>query len=226
MNPSLPQPRALIFDWDNTLVQSWECIQQAMNATLQSFGQDPWDMAEVKQRVALSLRDSFPALFGSRWKEARELFYRSFSAIHLDLLTPLPGAAEVLRQLDAAGLPMAVVSNKVGGFLRQEAAHLGWNGLFRRLVGATDASADKPSAAPVRLALDAMGLAAGDHVWFVGDAAVDMECAYNSGCLPVLLRADAWADGEFDRYPPRHHSIGWEEFGTLVAEFLIPISPD
>jgi phosphoglycolate phosphatase len=46
---------------------------------------------------------------------------------------------------------------------------------------------DKPDAAPVRLALGPSGIAAGEAVWFVGDTGVDMECAGNSGCVPVLL---------------------------------------
>jgi phosphoglycolate phosphatase len=50
---------------------------------------------------------------------------------------------------------------------------------------------DKPHAAPVALALNGSGVAPGDAVWLVGDTGVDMECAYNSGCVPVLLGGGA-----------------------------------
>ena len=95
----LPRPRAILFDWDNTLIDSWGCIQAAMNATLRAMGHGEWDLEETKRRVAQSLRDSFPELFGTRWQEARDVFYRTFSAIHLDHLAPLPGAAEMLDGL-------------------------------------------------------------------------------------------------------------------------------
>src|SRR5947207_1478268 len=51
----------------------------------------------------------------------------------------------------------------------------------------TMAAMDKPHTAPVRLALEPSGIGAGETVWFVGDTGIDIECARNSGCIPVLL---------------------------------------
>ena len=224
MMSDLNPPAALIFDWDNTLVESWVVIQAAMNVTLTAMGHEPWDLAEIKGRVALSLRDSFPQLFGERWPEARDIFYKAYTDIHLQALAPLPGVEAMLERLAGLGLKLAVVSNKNGGFLRQEVQHLGWDRWFGSLVGATDASADKPSEAPVRLTRDRLGLSAADGIWFVGDAVVDMECAANSGCLSVLLRTDPWRDNEFDRFPPRLHFNLCSQLSDLVAELLVPIS--
>ncbi|HIJ63886.1 MAG TPA: HAD family hydrolase [Rhodospirillaceae bacterium] len=217
-------PAALIFDWDNTLVDSWGCIQAAMNVTLTRMGHAPWDLDEIKGRVALSLRDSFPVLFGERWPEARDIFYKAYSDIHLQYLAPLPGIETMLGRLAELGLKMAVVSNKNGGYLREEAQHLGWQRWFTSLVGATDAAADKPSPAPVQLTLERLGLAEPKDIWFVGDAAVDMECAANSGCIGVLLRGDPWRDGEFERFPPRLHFNLSSQLSDLVEELLVPIS--
>jgi len=61
---------------------------------------------------------------------------------------------------------------------------------------------DKPDAAPVTMALKPSGIAAGETVWLVGDTSIDMECARNSGCVPVFLGA-AMADDEFVRCAPR-----------------------
>ena len=218
-------PKAVVFDWDNTLVDSWLCIQAAMNATLRRMEHPEWDMEETKARVALSLRDSFPTMFGDRWEEAREIFYQSFEAIHIDHLRPLPGAAAMLEALAKLGVHLSVVSNKNGRYLRQEAKHLGWDGLFARLVGATDAAEDKPSPAPVHLALAESGIAAGAEVWFVGDGEVDMRCAVNAGCLPVLMREEAERDGEFARFPPSLRLFSCSELAQLVHELLVPISP-
>jgi len=161
MIPDLIAPQIIIFDWDNTLVDSWQCIQTAMNATLTAMRQSPWSMGETQRRVALSLRNAFPALFGDRWEEAREIYFKHYAAIHKDGVVPLAGAAEMLVTLKEMGVRMAVVSNKTGSFLRAEARHLGWDRLFEHLVGAGDAHADKPSAAPVHLALATSGLAPG-----------------------------------------------------------------
>ena len=220
------RPQALVFDWDNTLVDSWVCIQAAINATLRAMGHREWDMAETMERSALSLRDSFPAVFGERWIEAREIFYRTFESIHYQYLKPIPGVPAMLDSFAALGLPMAVVSNKNGRYLREEAHHLGWDERFSRLVGANDASQDKPAAEPVRLVCQAMGVTVGPAVWFIGDAPVDMECALNADCTPILVRIKEPSELGFISSPPRRHLHDSTALTALVSELLIPISTD
>ena len=122
--------------------------------------------------------------------------------MHLERLTALPGAVALLDHLKGDGFYLAVVSNKTGPILRRESDRLGWNRYFGRLVGATDAAADKPDAAPVRLALEGSGISGGRDVWFVGDTAVDMQCALGAGCVPVLLGPSDPASSEFAQFKP------------------------
>ena len=224
MTDQLPAPRAILFDWDNTLVDSWPCIRDAMNATLAVMGHDPWSMDEVQRRVALSLRNAFPALFGDRWEEARDIYYREFAAIHMQRIVPLAGAVEMLAALRDMGLYLAVVSNKTGRFLRVEADHLGLTPYFGHLIGAGDAETDKPSPAPVHMALAGSGIAPSEAVWFAGDAPVDMQCATNSGCTPILLRSAEPQPDEFLLHPPRHYFAAFESVTGLVRGLLYPIS--
>ena len=58
-------PKAILFDWDNTLIDSWSVILAAMNHTLVELGHEPWSRVEIEARARLSLRDSFPTLFGA-----------------------------------------------------------------------------------------------------------------------------------------------------------------
>src|SRR3546814_7612175 len=95
------------------------------------------------------------------------MFYSGFEVVHLETLKALEGATEILERLAALGIPTAVVSNKSGSYLRREAAHLGWDRYFHRIVGATDAPRDKPAPDPVYMALEGTGIAAGPDVWFV-----------------------------------------------------------
>lgn len=204
---TLARPRALLFDWDNTLVDTWHTIHRALTATFEAMGRTPWTLEQTRARVRASARDSFPLLFGARAAEAAEIFYGAFESEHLTALRARAGAEEMLRSLAAdGGLYLGVVSNKQGRLLRQEAEHLAWTGFFARLVGAGDAARDKPAAEAVELALDGAGMAPGPDVWFVGDTDIDMLCARDAGCVPVLLRADAPADGEFSGIEPRLHA--------------------
>lgn len=185
---NVPYPTAVIFDWDNTLVDNWGTIAEALNHALVADGQQPWTLEEVKQRAMLALRDSFPIWFGDRWEKAREVFYEKFLAIHLDYLKPLPFADELLQFLRASDIPLFIVSNKRGDVMRQEVAHLGWQDRFVTCVGSYDAPRDKPFPDPVELALAKSNLMIGNNsIWFVGDTAVDIECARATGCTPVLI---------------------------------------
>ncbi len=193
---SLTRPRAVLLDWDNTLVDSFPVIHAAFNDTLRAMGRVEWTFEETCLRVAHSMRDTFPELFGDRWREASEVFYARYAARHLDLVQPLPGAARLLDALGASGAYLGVVSNKNGEYLRREVAHLGWAAHFGRVVGAQDAAEDKPSPAPVLLALAGSGIEPGVEVWFVGDNPIDVACARAAGCRPVLVRGLTRTGGE------------------------------
>jgi phosphoglycolate phosphatase len=206
-------PRAILFDWDNTLVESWGVIHEAMNLTLDAMSHPRWSREETETRVRGSLRDTFPDLFGDRWKEAEKVFYDSFEAIHLAHLRPLSGAAELLAYLSQTlNLYVGVVSNKRGPFLRKEAAHLGWSDYFRKMAGAGDAARDKPALEHVQLALG--DLPAGPDVWFVGDADIDLKCAHNAACMPILVRPKPPGDGEFPGHEP---SLYFPDCAGLLA---------
>ena len=205
---SLARPSALIFDWDNTLVDSWGTIHAALNTMFAQMGHAPWTMAETQLKVRKSLRDAFPAMFGDRWEEARDRYLTAFEALHIERLSPLPDSEALIQAIAAEGHYLALVSNKTGRFLRREVAALGWERYFAKVIGAGDAARDKPDRAPVDLALDGSGIAPGPAVWFVGDTGIDMACARNAGCVPILVHGPEdglLQDDEFaDAKPARH----------------------
>ena len=214
-----PPPCAVLFDWDNTLVDTWPVIHDAMTCTLDAMGAPRWTLEETRSRVRRSLREAFPELFGARWEEARDVFYGRFRAIHLEKLAVQPGAEAMLAAFRARGCWLGVVSNKMGDHLRREAQHLGWERFFDRMVGATDAARDKPAPDPVALALAGSGVEAGPEVWFVGDTWIDMQCAHNAGCLAVLVRENAPEAIEFKDYPPRMHFPGCHDLASFIAGY-------
>jgi phosphoglycolate phosphatase len=102
-----------------------------------------------------------------------------------------------------------------------EAAHLGWTPYFGRLVGAQDAATDKPTVAPVVMALAGSGLERGADVWFVGDADIDMACAVNAGCTPVLLRDRPPGAEEFAAGRPLGHVADCAGLADLLAQLRV-----
>lgn len=223
--PQLTPPKAILFDWDNTLVNTWPTIHAALNQTYTAFGKEPWSIEEVKANVRYSLRDSFPVYFGDRWEEASQYFYEQFERFHLSELAPLAQAEDLLRALKDNGLFVGVVSNKTGRYLRKEVSHLGWDGFFGRLVGAGDATRDKPAPDPVHMVLEGTGIAVDSSVWFVGDSVVDMEIAHATGCSAIMVGSDdALKDPTRNPYPPDFCSPDCKTLIALIEEMTV-LSP-
>ncbi|MDX1975745.1 MAG: HAD hydrolase-like protein [Rickettsiales bacterium] len=191
MTRALPTPEAIIFDWDNTLVNTWPIIHAALEATFIEMGLTPWSFDETRNRVRKSMRDSFPEIFGADWEKAGVIYQTHYRKQHLVNLEPLPKAQALLEHIKARKLHCVVVSNKKGPNLRQEIAHLGWEGYFETAVGADDAARDKPFCEPVLMAFDKSHIKPGPHVWFIGDSDIDLECAFNTGCTAILYGESA-----------------------------------
>jgi len=213
----LTTPTAILFDWDNTLVDNWPSITGALNATLSAFNGQQLTEDQVRGMVRHSMRDSFPKMFGGKWDEARTIFYDSFRSNHLETLKPLNGAGDMLRDLKGLGLYIGIVSNKGGEFLRKEIDYLNWAPYFRSAVGAGDAPQDKPAIAPVDMALEASGIERSEAVWFIGDAAVDMECAIAAGCTPILRASGDEPEAAFRDCPPKAVANSSADIFRLVA---------
>jgi phosphoglycolate phosphatase len=184
---NLPSPTAVLFDWDNTLVNSWATGLHAINHTLSHFGLPTYSLDELKQRPARALRENFPPLFGDNWKDAAQIYYQAYREVHLDLLEPHDQAEELLQLLNAHDIYMGIVSNKLGDNLRLEVAHLGWEKYFRTIVGSKDTSHDKPSAIPVLRALHKLDTKLGPHIWFIGDSEVDMSTARDNQLTGIYV---------------------------------------
>lgn len=198
--PPLTRPKAVLFDWDNTLVDSWEVIHEAMNTTLAAMGHAPWRFEDTLVRVRRSMREAFPELFGDRWQEARTVFYDRFRQVHLERLRTVAGADDLVKVLAGKGIYLGVVSNKLGEHLRAEVAYLGWERYFGRIIGAGDAPRDKPAVDAVDLALEGTGIFRDHHVWFIGDTNIDMQCAHEAGCRPILVQESPPDPAEFGEF--------------------------
>lgn len=181
-------PSAVIFDWDNTLVDSWDAIAEAINYTRDRFGLETWSMEEIQKNCVRAARESFPDWFGTEWETAYSLYYQRFDEVRRHKgIHKKPGADELLKLLKTRNIPLFVVSNKRGDYLRQEATSLGWDHYFASLIGATDAPNDKPARDPVDMALSYGKLTSSTEIWFIGDSEADVVCARNANCTPVFI---------------------------------------
>jgi len=181
-------PKAILFDWDNTLVNTWPVITDALNVTRATYGLETWTIEEARVKSARALRESFPEWFGTEWENARDIFYGHFAKVHCEKLQEMPGAGALCASLRRLGIPLFIVSNKKSQYLHDEIKHLGWESFFIKVVGAGEAPKDKPDRAVVDIALLGSEFHADDPaIWLVGDTYPDVLCAQAAGLTPVLM---------------------------------------
>lgn len=195
---SLKQMKSFIFDWDNTLVDSWSLLEQAVNHTFRKMGKPEITLSVVQYNAHLSTKDSFPTLFGDSWQEASNYFYQFIEEKHLQTISLLNGAQNLIHFLYKKNIPMAIVSNKKSEILNKEINHLGWSHNFVKIVGSGDALRDKPSPEPAWLACQYLNCDSKD-IYFVGDSLPDWQCAEAIGANPIAIVADRQDNAN---YPP------------------------
>lgn len=208
------KPKAIVFDWDNTIINSWPKTLEAMNLTLEKFGRKRIDLEEAKLTAHRSLKDSFPDTFGDEWIDARDYFYQVFQ---FDLknfpIDPLPAAIEMLKYLNDVRLPISILSNKRGDILRAEVEFLELAKQFTKVIGSLDADEDKPSKVAFKMAADHFGADYSD-IWLIGDSDIDIECARSSGAVPVLYGDGKAAPMLIDE--ARFQFRSWHDFLRLI----------
>jgi phosphoglycolate phosphatase len=195
------KPKAIVFDWDNTLADNRETTVDALNETLAFYGKENWEITKKKYRDPdKSLKENFANFFGALEKEAYKFYLESYIT-HLnrgDSIKTFPRVRETLEKLDSEGIKIVIVSNKERSLLLMEIAVLFQNINFYRIMANGDSPKNKPDASPVFVALENSGIEINPaNVWIVGDSSQDIDCAYNAGCQPILFGSGNLKEKEY-----------------------------
>jgi len=184
--------RAVIFDLDGTLLDTIDDLAAAMNAALVANGLPPRpDVAEHKRMVgdgvgAYVLRAMPADRRGDAELAARVTAdYRAAYAVGWRNKTrPYEGVVGLLEALRAAGVRLAVLSNKPDDTTQATVAALLSADAFEVVCGARDGMPLKPDPAAALAVAAQMGLPA-DEVAYVGDTATDMRTATAAGMFAI-----------------------------------------
>ena len=183
----MPAYSTAIFDLDGTLLDSLEDLHLSTNVALAEHGLPARSLEEVRRFVGNGIRKlverAVPAGTGAAEQEAvYEDFCAHYAAHCEDNTGPYPGILELLARLRAAGVRLAVVSNK-GDFAVQELVARQFPGAFDAILGENEAAGVRKKPAPdmVEAALARMG-ADRDGMVYIGDSEVDVQTAASVGC--------------------------------------------
>ena len=184
--------RAVLFDMDGTVLDTLADLTNAVNHVLAEYR-----MPGITERQAASCLGN-----GARWLLSRAApagtdralleemlrVYQPWYDSHCAILTaPYPGILELMKALKAAGVKLAVISNKQDSAVKRLAGQH-FSGLLETAVGESARVRRKPNPDAVLAALEEMGVEKAKAV-YVGDTEVDLKTAENAG---IACAAVGW----------------------------------
>ncbi|HEX3148411.1 MAG TPA: HAD-IA family hydrolase [Gemmataceae bacterium] len=177
----MPRIRAVLFDFDGTLADSYAAITASVNHVLQHYGRPTLTEAKVRTLVGHGLEQLMDTILpGVDHDEAAKLYRAHHPTVMKSLTRLLPGVLDGLKQLHAAGLKMGVCSNKPSKFTRELVAAFELDRFLSVVVGPDDVGTIKPDPTMLFTALEKLG-ASKDVALYVGDMEVDIETGRRAG---------------------------------------------
>ena len=198
----------VLFDLDGTLVDSLQDLTDAVNHMLAGFGRPALNTFEVKQLVGKGARNLVQRALATSSSvdiEAGLAAFTEFNEIHIaDNSRLYPGVLELLQQLRADGIRMAVISNKNEALSRLILKALKVDVYFDIIAGGDTFLEMKPSPLPLLQVIEKLCSSPADSI-MVGDSINDIQagnrakittigCSWGYGNREELSESEYLAD--------------------------------
>lgn len=182
--------QAVIFDLDGTLLNTLYDLTDAVNWSLEKYGQPTRSMEEVRSFVGNGLRNlmkkAVPKGEDNPIFEELFEFFRDYYQSHCNIKTvPYEGILELMKELKGRGVKMAIVSNKIDAGVKElNSQHFAE--YVETAIGEREGIGRKPAPDSVNEALHILGVDK-EHAVYVGDSDVDILTAKNADirCISV-----------------------------------------
>lgn len=170
--------RAVLFDLDGVLIDSYAVWFELLNAAAREFGAPPISRETFRAGWGQGIHEDQRRFFPMRSVAEIESWYHAHFMDHAAHLEVDPDAGRVLAALRGAGVATALITNTPAPLARAILAHAALE--LDRVVGGTDVAHAKPAPDMVLRACALLGVAAREAC-VVGDSAYDREAARAAG---------------------------------------------
>ncbi|HEV3144298.1 MAG TPA: HAD-IA family hydrolase [Gemmataceae bacterium] len=170
-------PKAILFDFDGTLADSYPAITASVNHVRSAHGLPALSIGEVKRHVGRALPYLLQHTVPGTDLESDAALYRAHHpSVLVEGTRLLPDVAETLSQLHSRLIKLAVCSNKPAQFTRILVQQLGIAKFLAEVLGPEDAPQPKPAPDMLLAALRRLKVEAKEAL-YVGDMTVDIQTA-------------------------------------------------
>ncbi|MDA1035560.1 MAG: HAD-IA family hydrolase [Chloroflexi bacterium] len=171
-------PKAVFFDMDGVLLESFDAWLSVLNAAATVFGYPPVSKEAFRAIFGGPTQADVDTFFPKHTMAEVDAFYTANFAIHAAAATALPGASRVLDELDAQGVPTAVITNTHSAIARPLLESLGL--IPHALIAADNVENPKPAPDMIFRACEVLDVEPWD-VLVVGDSVFDQQAAAAAG---------------------------------------------
>jgi phosphoglycolate phosphatase len=196
------QPTLLIFDLDGTLIDSAPDMHRAVNLMLAGLGCGPLSLPEIRTMVgdgaaaliarALAARQCVNTDPGKALAE----FLEHYEAEPTAFTRTFPGVPETLERLQAAGLALAICTNKPTRLTEMIIERLGVSHYFTRVVAGDSMPYRKPDPRALMEVVNGFSTSTAATI-MVGDSEVDAATAHAAN-VPFVLMTYGYHRGPID----------------------------
>ena len=206
--------RAVLFDLDGTLVDSYTALAEAVNFARREHGMLELSGAHIRNLVGDGIDKLLQRAFDTERvpPSARIAFERRYDEICCEESKVLAEVEATLEELSKLDVAMAVCTNKPTSFSRKVLEFLGLAKHFKAIVGPDLAGARKPEAKHLLCTLQSTEIGPGDAL-FVGDMPIDVHAARNSGIDVAVVPTGSSTPEALQAAKPDHYL---EKFSDLV----------
>jgi phosphoglycolate phosphatase len=218
---------AVLFDLDGTLLDTAADSALALNRAVGEFGWAPVPAGEVRTMIGRGAPTLIRRVAGAQRRALDEAAHAALTERffhHYGLLQdsdessarPYAGVREALRELHAAGLRLAIVTNKQRRFAVSLMRRLALEAWIDCIVGGDCCERRKPDPEPLLFACQSLQIPPAKAL-MVGDSAIDVQAA-RAAAIPVLCVPYGYNEGEDPRALPGDALI--ESLALLPALLL------
>jgi phosphoglycolate phosphatase len=209
--------RAVLFDFDGTLADSYPAITASVNHVRSLHGLLALSQTEVRRHVGRGVVHLMGQTVPAGDLEANIAAYREHHPSVLKSGTHLfPGVAEVLRALSASGRSVGICSNKPVAFTRELIEILGIAAWVNVVLGPEDVARPKPAPDMLLAALQRLGVPAGEAL-YLGDMVVDIETARAAGVRVWVVPTGSEERDALERARPDRLLDALADLASLVV---------
>jgi len=203
--------KAVVFDWDLTLWNSWDIHMDLMSRTADALGHPRPAILDLGREYSRPFSKHLEWFFPGDQKKIVDTYLGFYYSSVWQEHRLYPGIKDLLQRLKDDGYRTAILSDKQHVYGMPEFEHSGFGATVDCAQFFADGMAPKPDPRGLEDVMRSLGVSPGECL-YVGDSERDIACAQRAG---AWSGAALWASVERDNVLALNPEFRWEQINDV-----------